>query len=313
MPRNACAYRHISTFLTFEDATAAVHSYDSFRYITAYNYGPKVNGKVYRCISHESCGRRLRVAEMYKDDAEIPVTFQLAVAGLHGTRVSNQRRVGIDRSVKAEVDGLLTQGVQPTKCCLILGEKYAKRPKVLAKLPNEGQVRNRLMTLRKNKQQGLDGAVATDFTSSTVSSPPPVVVEQPLTLLEDSGSEWVDEDDHMDLDDTTSSKHELEDRGKLCDFDKEKLMRDLTAFPGRPVFWNILKKTRYVDDKSEDIVTEWTTGQVIKWKTSENAPTKWVVQYIDGEKRDFVLEALVDEVRASAQQGLNVMNRPLSS
>ncbi|CAI5743499.1 unnamed protein product [Hyaloperonospora brassicae] len=309
MPRSVVTYRHLSTFLTFEDATAALHTYDAFHYIMAYNYGPSVNGKVYRCISHESCGRRLRVAECNNEEAEIPVTFQLAVAGVHGTRASTRRRVGIDMSLKAEVDAFLTQGMQPKTCRLVLEKKYAKRPKMLAKLPNEAQVRNRLLTLRRHKQQRVEGAGTTDSTSSTASSPLPALVDDSLQLQEDSESEWVDDGAHLDAEDATSSTGEPGGGDKPERFDKAKLMRDFAALPGRPVLWNVLKKTRYVDDESEEVVTEWTTGRVVKWQTRENAPTKWVVHYTDGEKRAFALEELVDEIEASIKQGLDVMNR----
>ena len=117
----------------------------------------------------------------------------------------------------------------------------------------------------------------------------------------------------MDAEDATSSTGEPVGGDKPGRFDKAKLMTDVAAFPGRPVLWNVLKKTRSVDDESEEIVTEWTTGRVVKWQTRENAPTKWVVHYTDGEKRAFALEELVDEIEASITQGLDVMNRQASS
>ncbi|CAH0515481.1 unnamed protein product [Peronospora belbahrii] len=311
MPRYTVAYRHVSTYLSLKEAMVGLHSYDAFRYVTAYNYGPTSNGKVYRCISHERCKRRLRVIEVNKEDSEIPVTFQLAVAGMHGTQISNRKRVGIDRSVKAEVDGLLARGFEPKKCRLTLEEKYAKQPAILVKLPSESQMRNRLLTLKKYGKRILDAAPDTDLTWRTVSPQNLLVAEEDTCEdAKSSDSEWVDEDSNPTAE-VCKSREKYKSVNETDRYDKKKLMEEFTALPGRPVLWRILKKTGYTNDNDDTMVTEWITGQVVGWQTSETLPTKWVVRFTDGEKRRVELEELVDQIRASAQQGLNVTGRSL--
>ncbi|CAH0484820.1 unnamed protein product [Peronospora farinosa] len=311
MPRYTVAYRHISTYLSLKEAMIGLHSYDRFRYVIAYNYGPTSNGKVFRCISHERCGRRLRVIEIDKEEAEIPVTFQLAGAGRHGTEISNRKKVGIDWSVKVEVDGLLTGGFRPKKCFINLKEKYAGQPAMLAKLPSESQIKNRLLTLRKHKRRVLEADPPTDSIWPTAASLDSLVAEEEaLEEVNSSESEWVNDDRNSTIE-VCHSREKQENVKETDRYDKEKLMTEFTALPGRPVLWRMLKTTEYTNEKSGTMMTEWITGQVIGWQTSESSPTKWVVQFTDGEKQSVELEELVDQIRASAQQGLNVTGQSL--
>ncbi|KAG6959243.1 hypothetical protein JG688_00010163 [Phytophthora aleatoria] len=305
---SAPTYCPVSTHTTLEDAILALHAHDAFEYVTAYNYGAFGNGRVYRCISHEDCERRLRILESTKDEEEIPVTFQLAAAGEHGDQVTNRKRVGIDLSVKGEVDGLLARGVTPKKCLLALQNKYADQPEMLVKVPDEGQVRNRLLTLRKHNRKS-PGATTTALSLRGR--------KRRAEWDESSESEMEVEVENSAVEESTRSKRHEEIATVESDieeeerFDKEKLTKEFAALPGRPVFWSILKKTKYIRDKSEDVVTEWMTGQVIGWQTKGNSSTKWVVRYTDGEIRLLELEELVDEIRSAAKLGLNVTDRPL--
>ncbi|KAG3088061.1 hypothetical protein PI124_g17820 [Phytophthora idaei] len=270
-------YCLVSTHTTLEDAILALHAHDAFEYVTAYNYGAFGNGRVYRCISHEDCERRLRILESTKDEEEIPVTFQLAAAGEHGDQVTNRKR-----------------------------NKYADQPEMLVKVPDEGQVRNRLLTLRKHNRKS-PGATTTALS----------LRGRKRRAEWDESSESEMEVENSAVEESTRSKRHEEIATVESDieeeerFDKEKLTKEFAALPGRPVFWSILKKTKYIKDKSEDVVTEWMTGQVIGWQTKGNSSTKWVVRYTDGEIRLLELEELVDEIRSAAKLGLNVTDRPL--
>ncbi|CAI5744233.1 unnamed protein product [Peronospora destructor] len=308
MPHCTVAYCPISTYLSLKEAMIGLHSYDTFRYVIAYNYGPTSYGKVFRCISYERCGRRLRVIEINKDEAEIPVTFQLAVAGRHGTKVFTRKNVGIDRSVK--VDGLLTREFRPKKCLNKLKEKYAGQPAMLAKLPSESQIKNRLLTLRKHKRRVLEADLPTDSIGSKSLPNSLGAEEEAFEEVNSFESEWVDDDRNATIE-VCHNREKQENDKKTDRYDKEKLMKNFVVLPGRPVLWRILKMTKYTNEKNGTMVTEWITGQVVGWQTSEISPTKWVVQFTDGEKRRIELEELVDQIRASALQGLNVMGRSL--
>jgi hypothetical protein len=282
-----------------EEAIMAVHAVDSSAYVTAYNYGAFGNARVFRCISHVDCARRLRVMEVQDDEEEIPVTFHLESAGQHGTQPTNRKRVGIDLALKAEVDGLLTAGMEPKKCRLTLKKRYESEPAMLAKLPNESQVKNRLMTLKKNGEA----------TSVRRARGRPRKQQDAAMLESDEDS---DSDTSFIVEDDRSDQQEVQlDAADAQRFDKKKLVDEFTALPGRPVFWSILKKTRYMKANEDEVTTEWMTGHVIGWQTAENVPTKWLVKFSDGEKRLLELEELVTEIRAAVLMGLNVTGRPI--
>ncbi|ETL80974.1 hypothetical protein L917_18593, partial [Phytophthora nicotianae] len=318
---SASTYDPVSTHTTLEEAKLALHALDAFLYVTAYNYGAFGNGRVYRCISHEDCERRARILECSKDEEEIPVTFQLAVAGEHGDQITNRKRVGIDLSVKGEVDDLLARGMTPKKCLVTLQNKYADQPAMLVKIPDQGQVKNRLLTLRKHnwnipgatttslprrgrkRRGGWDESSESEYeteTSTVDGDTSSKQSEEIATAEDDTSSKQPEEIDTVEVDSEEGDQ-----------FDKEQLMKEFAALPGRPVLWSITKKTKYIKDKSTDVVTEWTTGQVIGWQTKESCAPKWLVRFTDGEKKLFELEELVDEIREAAQLGLNVTDRPL--
>ncbi|KAG7388943.1 PHOsphatase [Phytophthora pseudosyringae] len=320
MPRGSYAlpYSAVSTHTSLEDALLALHSFDAFEHVTAYNYGAYGHGKVYRCISHKDCARRLRIVETTRDEEEIPVTFELAVAGEHGTQATNRKRLGIDMAVKGEVDGLLATGATPKKCRLSLQSKYADQPAMLAKVPDEGQLKNRLLTLRKHgwrsPEPGTTGTGA--GTSTLVSTPARRATRKRRERVESSNESSASDGDTEDaasstVEDGSSSERHAEITDSDERLDKEKLMEEFAALPGRPVFWSLLKKTRFIQDKSDETVTEWITGQVVGWQATDGQPTKWMVRFTDGEKRGFELEELVDEIASAAQLGLNVTGRPL--
>ncbi|TDH68691.1 hypothetical protein CCR75_004335 [Bremia lactucae] len=301
---SATTYLPVSTHTTIDEAKLALHAQDEFEYVTAYNYGAYSNGKVFRCISHEACSRRLRIVEKVKDEAEIPVTFQLAVAGKHGARMTNRKRKGIDLSIKGEVDGLLTKGVSLKKCRLSLQVKYADQPALLSKIPDVHKLKNRLLTLKKN---GWEIPKATNtMTPNTVGC----VKSAELDNSSDSETELsslVEDDTHNYHPDEDSHSRLGIEVGN--EFDKNKLMKEFAAVPGRPVFWCIVKRTDFLSNKSDEIVTEWITGQVTGWQARNNEPIKWMVLFTDGEKRPYELEELVSEIREAAQLGLNVTGR----
>ncbi|CEG37959.1 uncharacterized protein PHALS_06004 [Plasmopara halstedii] len=304
MRNSALPYSPVSTHTTLEDAKLALHAFDAFDYITAYNYGTFRNASVYRCISHKACDRRLRIVEKVNDEDEIPVTFQLAVHGEHGSQVTNRKRIGIDLLVKGEVDELLARGMSLKKCRLALQRKYADEPEMLAKIPDENRLRNRRITLRKK-----------GWKNSKAVLPSMTMCERLV-----KAAEWDESSDsapevNSSMEDDTSEEQQIEvAKGNPCteqdeQFDKKRLMEEFTAHPGRPVFWNILKRTTFLECENNDVMTEWITGQVIGWQTKKNAPTKWIVRYSDGVKQPFQLEQLIDEMNAAARVGLDVRGR----
>ncbi|KAL4099422.1 hypothetical protein PRIC1_007227 [Phytophthora ramorum] len=304
MPRRtspALSFNHVSAHTSMEDATLALHSLDASLYQIAYNYGATGNGKVYRCVSHCDCPRRLRIVRASKkEDAKTATLYNLETTGDHGTKISNKKRKGIDLSVKGDVDALLAGGSSAKKCRLALQEKYADQPTILAKIPDENMLKNRLTTLRRNEKSVLQTSAAQSGRRSS----------RGRKEAESDEEEQLDNKEEVEGD--GEQEEEEEEEEEEDQFDKTKLMDELATLPGRAVFWSILKRRMVVDEKTNSIVTEWITGQVVGWVTSDNAPTKWTVRFSDGEKRRFELKELVDEIRASVDLGLNVTGRPLS-
>ncbi|KAL3674757.1 hypothetical protein V7S43_000689 [Phytophthora oleae] len=312
--RVALSYTPVSTHTSLEDALLALHALDSFDHVTAYNYGAFGTGRVYRCISHKPCPRRVRIVQTIKDEDEIPVTFELSEHGEHGTKLTNRKRVGIDVSIKPEADSLLASGMDPEKCRVALQTKYADQPEMLAKVPGAGQLRNRRLTLKKHNWQTFEPGADTAADMGETIAPAPRVTRKRKKRAESSVESSKDDGVLVIKDDTSIERHaaviEVErnlEEGKR--FGKRKLMEEFTALPGRPGFWSILKKTT-IKPKRGGVVTEWITGQVVGWRTSESKPTEWVVRFTDGEKTNFKLEELVDEIRSAVQLGLNVTGKP---
>ncbi|GMF09336.1 unnamed protein product [Phytophthora lilii] len=297
----ADTYEHVSTHASLDEAVVALHSIDASDYVVAYNYGSVSVGKVYRCVSHENCPRRLRIVEVHDEDEEIPVTYHLQLSEDHGTQATNKRRAGITLALRGEVDALLVEGTDPKKCRAILQSRYERHPVMRAKIPNEKQLLNRRMTLlRRGDAFPLRRGRKRVRPSRSVATPSNVDAE------ESSSSTVEDFDDHRQ-EEVSVGKLDAEEEER---FDKVKLMEEFAALPGRPVFWSILKKIRFIDEKSGSIVTEWITGQVVGWTTNNGSPTAWVVKFSDGEKRSLGREELADEIRAAAKMGLNVTGRP---
>ncbi|KAG6580393.1 putative multiple inositol polyphosphate phosphatase [Phytophthora cinnamomi] len=326
MPRHdtpeRAPYTYISTHASLDEVHLAVHSYDTFQYVVAYNYGSLGNGKVFRCVSHQNCPLRLRMLEVHDEEEEIPVTYRLEVSGTHGTLITNKRRVGIDLALKAEVDALLTAGNHATKCQEILTKKYAGQAPMLAKIPDEKQLHNRRLTLVKNGEIPKSKTRGKRARTRSVEPEPSEEEEQEEEEEEEEEEEVVVDnqrsftsmlvggENHRDVEEEQNDDVEVDAEGE-DHFDKAKLMNEFAAFPARPVFWSVLKKFKYIDEKNGAVVTQWLTGQVIGWETSEHKPVKWVVRFTDGEKRRLELEELVDLIRASVELGLNVTGRPL--
>ncbi|KAG1688761.1 hypothetical protein DVH05_003070 [Phytophthora capsici] len=308
-PRNT--YTPVSTHTSLEDALLALHSLDAFDHVTAYNYGAFGTGRVYRCISHKPCGRRLRIIQTVDDEDEIPVTFQLSEHGEHGTKVTNKKRVGIDVSIKPEADSLLFSGMDLEKCRAALQAKYADQPEMLAKVPGEMQLRNRRLTLKKHNWQTFEPGAPT-ATDTGLGDIPTRRTTRKRYKRSESLDESSKDDEELTIKDerhavVVDPELNLEEGRR---FGKRNLMEEFTVLPGRPAFWSILKKT-VIKPKRGEMVTEWITGQVVGWRTSENKPTEWVVRFTDGTKTNFKLEELVDEIRSAVLLGLNVTGKPL--
>ncbi|OWZ06552.1 Multiple inositol polyphosphate phosphatase, partial [Phytophthora megakarya] len=295
VPSHAIAFKPVSAHTSYEDAKLALHSYDAFVYVSAYNYGSSGRGTVYRCDSHKACTLRLRILETTRDEAEIPVIFQLAVAGEHGTQVINKdkKRKGIDLCIKGEVDALLAAGVNVKTCLRTLQQRYQDQPDMLAKVPDKSKLTNRLATLTKLGWKMPEAGLNSDADVIQPLVRPARRKRQKRYETVDESSEGLNSGSEYEEETRRHDAVEVEEEEQ---FDKDKMMQEFTALPGRPIWWSIFKKTRYIEDKSEDIVTQWITGQVIGWKTGVDTPTKWMVRFTDGEKRDFELEELVNEI-----------------
>ncbi|KAE9335602.1 hypothetical protein PF008_g13409 [Phytophthora fragariae] len=326
MPRNEGTpeqawYTHVSTHASMEEVLIAMHSYDAFQYVIAYNYGKMGNGKVFSCISHQNCPIRLRIVEVHDDEEDIPVTYRLEVSGAHGTLETNKRRMGIDMALKPEVDALLVAGTPARECRRILMEKYQDEPMMLAKVPDKRKFHNRRVTLIKNGEMTSSRRRGKRARTPSVESVHSEGEEEEQGEEENEEGRGENDQQSFTAMFTGDEIHELEEQRDAVvegdaeyeddDFDKAKLMEEFAAFPARPVFWSVLKKFRYIDDKNGSMVTQWLTGQVIGWETSEHNPVKWMVRFTDGEKRQLELEELVDMIRASVELGLNVTGRPL--
>ncbi|KAE9065212.1 hypothetical protein PF006_g30513, partial [Phytophthora fragariae] len=143
-------------FATTEAARLGIDGYDGYLYSFAYNYGKrgdKMDGRsVYRCISHDTCEKRIRLSPSREEDVQ---TCWLQDAGAHTGAATDAKKRGIPGFLLREVDDILL-GCGPKKCRKILLDRYIDVPSRYGSVPDETQLKNRKSTLMKQRAGGWE-------------------------------------------------------------------------------------------------------------------------------------------------------------
>ncbi|EGZ29522.1 hypothetical protein PHYSODRAFT_374576, partial [Phytophthora sojae] len=79
-----------------------------------------------------------------------PGIFALRVIGEHTTDQSDAPRTGIDKRFELEVDNMLLGGASPSRCLVLLSERYEDDMDLRDCLPDLVQLKNRKGTLLSN-------------------------------------------------------------------------------------------------------------------------------------------------------------------
>ncbi|KAG7375853.1 hypothetical protein PHYPSEUDO_014978 [Phytophthora pseudosyringae] len=101
-PTRRLVFQFAASFSTLGAAKAGIDTFDASVYKFSHNYGKKGHGeRVYKCVSHPECAKRLRLAK--DGDAG----FKVEHAGTHDGEVINVKKKGIHGAFRQEVGDIL--------------------------------------------------------------------------------------------------------------------------------------------------------------------------------------------------------------
>eukprot|EP00644_Phytophthora_capsici_P006093 jgi/Phyca11/129927/e_gw1.89.18.1 len=149
-PKKRHVFHFAAAFTTLRAAKASIDTYDTSVYKFAYNYGKKGHGeRVYKCVSHNGCKKRLRLTNGGE------AGYKIEHAGTHNGEATNSKKRGIHGAFKQEVADILL-GCGPKKCSKILHNRYADVPELVSLLPDHVQLKNHKTHLKSTLAGGWE-------------------------------------------------------------------------------------------------------------------------------------------------------------
>ncbi|KAG1689185.1 hypothetical protein DVH05_002748 [Phytophthora capsici] len=149
-PKTRHVFHFAAAFATLRAAKAGIDTYDTSVYKFAYNYGKKGHGeRVYKCVSHNGCKKRLRLTNGGE------AGYKIEHAGTHNGEATNSKKREIHGAFKQEVADILL-GCGPKKCSKILHNRYADVPELVSLLPDHVQLKNHKTHLKSTLAGGWE-------------------------------------------------------------------------------------------------------------------------------------------------------------